>query len=124
MELETTHFQKIIEIMQTYKVDQFIQLENVNKNIVSVFMNDSQISGEVRCAICDNDSDRMYSKSKQVNYFTSESTSYWITSNFATHLRKVHKLTASIDAQKSAPNKKLKKMPLRIISMCQVMQIY
>lgn len=86
-ELKTSLFQKVIECLELFNVNEIMELENISDNIVSVSMHNGQIFGDVYCILCSNEKKK--SRPKRVSY----SSKYWIPSNFVTHLKKVHKLS-------------------------------
>lgn len=86
-ELKTSLFQKVMECLELFNVNEIMELENLSDNIVSVSMHNGQIFGDVYCVLCSDGKKK--SRPKRVSYCSK----YWIPSNFVTHLRKVHKLS-------------------------------
>lgn len=104
LELKTSLFKKIIDCCKLFKVNELVDLENVDPNIVSVSMKNGQIYGDVHCIVCQNNTSNERQKTKRVSFHSGTNSSYWIPSNFITHLKKTHKLE-QISAECSEPKK-------------------
>lgn len=89
--LKSALFNKIMEYMQLYKVNEIVDLENIADSIVSVSTQNKKIHGHVYCIVCQNESGKKKSEPKRVSY----NDGCWIPSNFAKHLKLVHKLEPS-----------------------------
>lgn len=88
-ELRTSLFQKVIECLELFNVNEMVNLENISENIVSVSTHNNQIVGDIYCILCADGKKK--SRPKRVSY----NSKYWIPSNFTTHLKNVHKLVSS-----------------------------
>lgn len=88
-QLKTALFNKVMDYMRMYNVNEIVDLENVSENIVSVSSQNKNVNGHVYCIVCQNDPENINSKPKRVSY----NNGCWIPSNFASHLKSVHKLT-------------------------------
>lgn len=86
-QIEAELFEKILQCMKSYNVDEIVSLQNVTKNIVSVSSQKDHIYGLVNCLICERNVNKTKIKPKKVSYHDG-----WIVSNFTTHLQNVHKL--------------------------------
>lgn len=97
-QLKSALFNKIMEYMQLYKVNEIVDLENVSDSIVSVSTQNKKIYGHVYCIVCKNGSGKKKSEPKRVSY----NDGFWIPSNFAKHLKLVHKLEPSKGKKRKA----------------------
>lgn len=100
--LKSTLFEKIMECMQLYKVNEYIELESINESIVTIHKNDTHIYGEVYCVLCQNMPENKDAQPKRVSYSSNKNSKFWVTSNFVTHLKKYHKLSAPTIAPKKS----------------------
>lgn len=91
-ELKIDLFNKIMDCLKLYKVDQIVDLKAIDQNIVNVHQENEQIFGEVTCIICLNDPNKKKQKPKRMSYHSGNGSKYWIPSNFISHLKNVHKL--------------------------------
>lgn len=98
--LKSTLFGKIMECMQLYKVNELVDLENVNESIVTIHRNGTQIYGEVYCVLCQSVPETKDTQPKRVSYSSTKNSKFWVTSNFVTHLKRYHKLSAPSTAPK------------------------
>lgn len=69
-----------------------LDLENdIDEDIVNVYMKNGLVCGSVRCIICDYEK-RAKNKPKQVYYSSGSDYPCWVLSNFANHLKNMHNL--------------------------------
>lgn len=97
-QLKSSLFTKVMECLKQYKVNQQMVIDDVDEGIVSVFIEDGQVYGNIQCIICQNNpkKNKHNQKPKRVSYHTDEISQYWVASNFTTHLKRVHKLRADV----------------------------
>lgn len=107
--LKSSLFEKIMHTMKQYNVNEYVELGCVADSIVAIHINDSLIHGEVDCVMCQRMPETKDVKPKSVSYVRKQNSQYWVISNFTTHLKRSHKLTALNDAPRK-PSKSLKKL--------------
>lgn len=104
-QLKSALFSKIMEYMHLYNVNEIVDLENVPDSIVSVSTQNNKIHGHVYCIVCQNGPGKKKSEPKRVSY----NDGFWIPSNFATHLKTVHKLVPTKSKKRKAEMGTLKR---------------
>lgn len=93
--LNSSLFAKVNEILMQYKADEIINTENISPNIVSVVYKNGQVYGDINCILCQNESKANKQNPKRISYKINNSSQFWVTSNFTTHLKKRHGLSAN-----------------------------
>lgn len=94
-ELKSDLIQRVISSLKSHKVDfKFdLDLENdIHENIVDIHVTNGNISGSVRCIICDSENKSKQNKPKKFHYSSGSEWPCWVLSNFTTHLEKTHNL--------------------------------
>lgn len=97
VQLKSALFNKIMEYMRIYNVNEIIDLKSVTDGIVSVSSHKKKISGHVYCVICQNKPGEKKPQPKRVSY----NDGCWIPSNFTTHLKIAHKLVPQSTKRKA-----------------------
>lgn len=92
--------------MRLYNINEYIELENIDESIVTVHMKGTQIHGEVQCIMCKNMAEHQDAKPKSVSYCCKANSKFWVTSNFASHLKSFHNLSALNAAPKQSSKRK------------------
>lgn len=105
MELKELLFDRVRSCLGQYSVNVSL-LETMDDNIVDVFKKGAKIYGRIFCIVCRENNAK--EEPKQVSYYESERSSYWVLSNFIEHLKK-HGLCQKEGAKRK--RRKLQNMP-------------
>lgn len=87
-------FTRVMEWLNDHKADQQIPISSISPDIISVTVENGQIFGYIRCVLCQNKPNGGKGKPKKIAYRFDKGSQYWISSNFITHLRSAHGLSA------------------------------
>lgn len=112
-DLNFSLFAKVIEILKQYKVDQEVNINNISSNTVSVVVKNNHVNGDIYCVLCQNDLKGNKQNPKRISYKCMNGYKFWIPSNFTTHLKNIHGLSAEKKMPMSKNNARIKKPKLK-----------
>lgn len=93
-EIKSSLFSKVIDILKQYKVDEKINIDNIDSSIASVVVKNNQVYGDIRCLLCHSEKNDKQQHTKRISYKFTNGYRFWIPSNFTSHLKNKHKLSA------------------------------